>query len=70
MLHKDLAVFDLIYNPLETQLIKDAKTLGCKTLNGLDMLINQGALAFEWWTNKKPNTILMKKKVIETLSEK
>ena len=70
MLHKDLTVFDLIYNPLETQLIKDAKTLGCKTLNGLDMLINQGALAFEWWTNKKPNIVLMKKKLIETLSEK
>ncbi len=69
MLHKDLVVFDLIYNPLETQLIKDAKAMGCKTLNGLDMLINQGALAFEWWTNKKPNTILMKRKLIEILSE-
>jgi len=70
MFHKDMTVFDLIYNPLETQLIKDAKIAGCKTLNGLDMLINQGALAFEWWTKKKPNTNLMKRKIIEILSEK
>ena len=70
MFHKDMAVFDLIYNPLETQLIKDAKIAGCKTLNGIDMLINQGALAFEWWTNKKPNTNLMKRKIIEILSKK
>ncbi|TFG04004.1 MAG: shikimate dehydrogenase [Promethearchaeota archaeon] len=68
MLHRDLTVIDLVYNPLETQLIKDAKIAGCKTLNGLDMLINQGSLAFEWWTNKKPNTSLMKRKIIELLS--
>lgn len=70
MLNKDLIVFDLIYNPLETKLIKDARKVGCKTINGLDMLISQGALAFEWWTDKKPNTNLMKRKVIEFLSEK
>jgi shikimate dehydrogenase len=70
MLHQDLIVFDLIYNPLETKLIKDARKVGCKTINGLDMLISQGALAFEWWTDKKPNINLMKRKVIEFLSEK
>ncbi|TFF86206.1 MAG: shikimate dehydrogenase [Promethearchaeota archaeon] len=69
MLHKDLVVFDLIYNPLETQLLKDAKLTGCKTLNGLDMLINQGALAFEWWTSITPNTNLMKRKIIKILNE-
>ncbi len=69
-LHKDLLVFDLVYNPLETQLIKDATRKGCKTLGGLDMLVNQGASAFEWWTNKKPNVNLMKKKIIEFLKEK
>jgi shikimate dehydrogenase len=70
ILHSDLFVFDVIYNPLETQLIKDAKEIGCKTLSGLDMLVNQGSLAFEWWTNKKPNVNLMKKKVIEILEKK
>ncbi len=70
ILHNQLFVFDLIYNPLETQLIKDAKVIGCRTLGGLDMLVNQGALAFEWWTNKKPNIILMKNKIIEFLGKK
>lgn len=67
ILHKDLFVFDLIYNPLETQLIKDSKEIGCQTLSGLDMLVNQGAIAFEWWTKKKPNLELMKLKIIEYL---
>jgi shikimate dehydrogenase len=66
-LHNELVVFDLVYNPLETQLIKDAAKKGCKTLSGLDMLVYQGASAFEWWTNKKPNVNLMKKKIIEFL---
>ena len=70
ILHKGLFVFDLIYNPLETLLIKDSKEIGCQTLSGLEMLINQGALAFEWWTNKKPNLELMKLKIIEYLGMK
>lgn len=70
VLHRDLFVFDLIYNPLETQLIKDSKEIGCQTLSGLDMLVNQGALAFEWWTNRKPNLELMKLRIIEYLGMK
>lgn len=66
-LHEDLIVYDVVYNPLETKLIKDATEKGCKTIGGLDMLVNQGALAFEWWTNRKPNVNLMKNKIIEFL---
>jgi len=66
-LHEDLFVFDIIYNPLETRLIKEAHETGCKALGGLDMLVNQGALAFEWWTGKKPNINLMKNKIIACL---
>lgn len=66
-LHEDLLVFDVVYNPLKTKLMKDAKNKGCNTLGGLDMLVNQGALAFEWWTNRKPNIELMKNKIIEVL---
>ncbi len=69
-LHKDLFVFDIIYYPLETKLIKDATKKGYKTLGGLDVFVNQGAYAFEWWTNKKPNVTLMKKKTIEFLIKK
>ncbi len=69
-LHSSIFVFDAIYNPLETRLIKDAKESGCRTLGGLDMLVNQGALAFEWWIGKTPNKMLMKKKIIEFLGLK
>ncbi len=67
LLHDDLFVFDVVYNPLETRLMKEAAEIGCVTLGGLDMLVNQGILAFEWWLNKKPNKELMKNKIIEYL---
>jgi shikimate dehydrogenase len=46
------AVFDMIYNPAETPLLKAAKTAGCRTANGLGMLLYQGAKAFEIWTGQ------------------
>jgi len=70
LLHQELFVFDVIYNPMETQLMKDATEIGCKTLSGLDMLINQGVIAFEWWTGKTPNSKLMKDKIIDFLGIK
>ena len=70
LLNENLFIFDIIYNPLQTRLLKDAKEIGSKTLNGLDMFINQGALAFEWWTDKKPNVKLMKEKIVEQLGNK
>ncbi len=50
-LHKDLAVVDIIYNPKETKLLKMAKLKGCKIQNGKPMLLYQGAVAFNLWTN-------------------
>lgn len=44
------AVYDMIYRPVETSLLKAAKTAGCKTANGLGMLLHQGARAFGIWT--------------------
>ena len=70
LLAEHLFVYDIIYNPLNTQLLKDASEIGCKTLNGIEMFINQGALAFEWWTDTKPNTNVMKKTIIEILKTK
>ncbi len=49
--HKPL-VFDIVYNPAETQLMKDAKASGCETLAGLGMLIRQGAAQSRLWTGK------------------
>ena len=70
LLHEDLFVFDVIYNPLKTKLMKEAAEIGCKTLGGLDMLVNQGVLAFEWWIGKSPNATLMKSKIIDFLGIK
>ena len=70
LLHSELFVFDVIYNPLETQLMKDAAEIGCRTLGGLDTLVNQGVLAFEWWTGKSPNSNLMKNKIIDFIGIK
>ena len=60
-IHPDLAVFDLVYHPLETRLLKEARMVGAKTINGLSMLIHQGAASFEIWTGiKAPIEVMMK----------
>jgi shikimate dehydrogenase len=46
-----LTVFDLVYNPLETCLLKRARESGARAIDGLEMLVVQGALAFDMWTN-------------------
>lgn len=53
LLHNRLLVYDVVYNPLETQLIIDARKACARTLGGLTMLVNQGATAFEMWTGKQ-----------------
>lgn len=52
-LRSDLMVFDVIYSPMETQLLVWAKELGCKCSNGLEMMFHQGAAAFKLWTGKE-----------------
>ncbi len=51
-LKRTRAVYDMIYRPAETKLLAAAKKSGCKTANGLGMLLHQGARAFEIWTGK------------------
>ncbi len=64
-LHKGLVICDLIYNPRITPLLKMAKSAGVKkAVNGLGMLIYQGALAFQIWTGKKPPVDVMQKAVL------
>lgn len=52
--HKDQLVFDMIYNPTETKLLKLAKQQGAVTLGGLKMLVHQAAKSFELWTGEEP----------------
>ncbi|MDE1920375.1 MAG: shikimate dehydrogenase [Candidatus Omnitrophica bacterium] len=50
-LHKDMLVYDVIYNPQETKLLKEARARGARTSNGLGMLFFQGMLAFWHWSD-------------------
>ena len=52
-LRPEMLVVDLVYNPPETALLAQAKARGCRTLNGLGMLLFQGVEAFELWTERK-----------------
>ncbi|MDI6643311.1 MAG: shikimate dehydrogenase [Candidatus Hodarchaeaceae archaeon] len=53
MMHRGLVVNDIVYKPIETRLLREARRAGAKTVNGLGMLVHQGALAFEIWTGKR-----------------
>jgi shikimate dehydrogenase len=53
LLRPDLLVMDIIYNPLTTRLLTEAARTGCRTVNGLDMFVYQGAVQFELWTGEK-----------------
>jgi shikimate dehydrogenase len=52
-------VYDLVYNPVETTLVKQAREAGCSATTGLGMLLNQGVQAFQLWTGRKPDPQIM-----------
>ena len=52
LLHSGLTVMDIVYNPRDTQLLKDAKAAGCRVIPGLEMFLHQAAAQFELWTNQ------------------
>jgi shikimate dehydrogenase len=64
-----LAVCDLVYRPLETKLLHQARAAGAKTIDGLGMLIAQGALSFEMWTGQWPPVDVMRAACEAVLSE-
>lgn len=63
-LHAGLFVYDQIYNPLETKLLKAAKAAGAQGVNGVRMLVLQGAMAFEIWTGQSPPVDVMEQAVL------
>ncbi len=56
----DKLVYDLVYNPQLTQLLRDAARAGCRTVGGLDMLVAQAQAQFEWWTGQRPADRVMR----------
>lgn len=64
---KNIAVMDIVYNPIKTKLLKAAKKRGCKTVSGVGMLVHQGAESERIWLGVEPPVKLMYKVVEERL---
>lgn len=62
-----LVVADVIFNPAKTRLLRDAAERGCKTLDGLGMLVNQGVIGFKIWTGLDPDPAVMREALEEFL---
>jgi len=63
----DTVVADVIFNPPQTRLLKDAEQRGCRTLDGLGMLVNQGVIGFRLWTGIDPDPQVMRDALEEYL---
>jgi len=69
MMHPELVVFDIVYNPAETKLLREAKKAGVQTIiEGVKMLVYQGAASFRIWTGMKPPVEVMESAVRKALS--
>ncbi len=63
-------VFDIVYNPLPTRLLREADSKGAVTIDGLAMLVWQGAMAFEKWTGVLPPVDIMREAALSVLQTK
>jgi shikimate dehydrogenase len=66
-LRSDLTVMDIVYNPVETKLARDAKAAGAKVISGVEMLIYQGAASFEIWSGCSAPIAVMRKAALNQL---
>jgi 3-dehydroquinate dehydratase/shikimate dehydrogenase len=64
---KNIVVFDVVFNPYKTKLIKDAEANNCKIIYGIEMLLYQGIKQFKLWTNKKISINIMRNSIIGKL---
>lgn len=66
-LKKGQVVFDVVYTPLETRMLRDATSKGCRVISGVEMFINQAALQFERFTGESAPVEVMRQVVMERL---
>jgi 3-dehydroquinate dehydratase/shikimate dehydrogenase len=62
-------VYDLVYNPPMTRLLRDAASMGCQTIGGLDMLVAQAQEQFQWWTGTRAPAGIMREAALKRLAE-
>ncbi len=66
LLHPELVVYDIVYNPRKTMLYEMAKAAGCPAYNGLSMMLFQGAASFKCWTGKEMPVDLIKEQIFSS----
>jgi shikimate 5-dehydrogenase len=69
LLRPQHVVFDMVYRPMNTRLLQEAREAGCTVVPGLDMLLNQAALQFEIWTKKPAPRHIMRQALTHALNE-
>jgi len=62
-------VYDLVYNPSTTRLLREAAAAGCQTFGGLEMLVAQAREQFEWWTGARAPAGMMREAALQRLAE-
>jgi shikimate dehydrogenase len=67
MLREPMVVFDAVYNPRRTQLLRDAAAAGCRTIEGIEMFLGQAYVQFELWTGQPAPRDVMRRVVEEKL---
>lgn len=67
LLSPEQVVFDIVYTPRETRLLKEAQSVGCKTIPGLEMFVNQAIVQFELWTGQRAPVAVMREVVEKSL---
>ena len=68
LMHADLTVMDIVYNPHETRLLRDARARGLETVPGIEMFVNQAVLQFEAWTGERAPRAVMRQVVLDQLA--
>ncbi len=68
LLHEDLSVMDIVYNPYQTRLLRDAEARGLKVIPGIEMFVNQAMIQFEKWTGRGAPRDLMRGVVLDHLT--
>ena len=68
LLESGIVVMDMVYNPLKTRFLAQAEKIGCATVDGVAMFVNQGAVQFELWTGRKAPVDVMRRVVLDELA--
>jgi shikimate dehydrogenase len=63
----EMVVADVVFSPPRTRFIREAEARGCRPVDGLGMIVNQGVISVEFWTGVSPDPYVMRRAVEEAL---